>query len=216
MAYKNKAVLTKKKRTKETVFAVLLGCVGCAALALAIYSAVTRRFIFMAAYILACIFSIIYTVIKINTIVPIFAADDEEYLYLNNWKNKFFPFKPDKGFLGEFMPDKVTLSKLRLSNIQKIYIGSGNFIARTLPESNFAKELKEYKKKFSGMLKRAEFIHITSNTDDEYFMPITDFDPEALANIIKDARHQNASLTFMTANRKIRRLVPENETKLKW
>lgn len=216
MAYKNKAALAKKKRTKETVFAVLLGCVGCAALALAIYSAVTGRFIFMAAYILACIFSIIYTIIKINTIVPVFAADDEEYLYLNTWKNNFFPFKPDKGFFGEFMPDKVSLSKLRLSNIQKIYIGSGNFIARTLPESNFSKELKEYKKKFSGMLKRMEFIHITSNTDDEYFMPVTDFEPEVLANIVKDAQRQSASLTFMTANRKIRRLVPENETKLRW
>lgn len=216
MAYKNKAALSKKKRTKETVFAVILACVGCAALALAIYSAVTSRFIFMAAYILACIFSVVYTVVKINTIIPVFIADDEEYIYLNNWRNNFFPFKPDKGFFGEFMPDKVTVLKLRLSNTQKIYIGSGNFIARNLPESEFALKLKEYKKKFSGMLKRMEFIHITSNAGDEYFMPVTDFDIDLLANIVKDAERQSAGMTFMTANRKIRRLVPENETKLRW
>lgn len=213
MEYMNKAIIEKKKRRKDICIITFLGCVGCAAIVLAVYNIFKQHFIYTAIYAFACLLSVIYTVIKVNTVIPTFIADDEENIYMRYWANGFFPFRNDKGFMGEFIPEKIKNSKITLKEIKSICIGSGNFISRTFPESEFAAKFKEYKKKYSGTLKHTEFIHLTLEDSREKYMPVSDFDTESLANIVKDVQKSNKNMTFTTGNRNIRKRVPSNEIK---
>ena len=214
MEYKNKASMEKQKRIRAIIVIVFLGCVGCASLLLALYNIVNYKFIFALAYIVACILSVLYTVMKINTVVPTFLADDYENIYMRVWENGFFPFNTEKGFIGEFIPEKTKNIKIALDDIESIYIGSGNFISRNIPESKFSLKLKEYKKKYSSVLKGMEFIHITLKNEKEKYMPVTDFDTDLLATIIKDVQKENKNLKFTTGNRHIRRKVPSTGLRL--
>ena len=209
MELKNRAMTEKKKRTRGISVIVFLGCVGCAALVLAVLNIFKHHYIYAAAYLAACVLSAMYTVMKINTVLPSFVGNDEEKIYMCTWENGFFPFRTDKGFFGEFLPEKTETVKLPLDGIKSIYIGTANFVSRNLPESAFAAKAKEYKAKYSGTLRRMEFIHIVLNDGTERYMPVTDFDPEALAQTVKAVQSVNKNMIFSTGNRKIRRHVPE-------
>lgn len=211
MDYKNKSAIEKKKRSKDIGVIVFLGCVGCAAVVLGIYNIVKHNFVYSAIYFVAFILSALYTVMKVNTVIPTFIADDGEYIYMRYWSNGFFPFKADKGIVGEFIPDKVKNSKVQMSSINKVYIGSGNFVSRNIPESKFAEKFREHKKKFAGSLKRMEFLHMTLDSGKEKYMPVTDFEPETLAAIVRDIQSANKTVNFMTGNRRIRSRVPSND-----
>lgn len=213
MDYTFKAVLEKNKLRRGFATIVFLGCVGCAALVLAIYSLACGDFLFALAYLVALAFSAFYTVMKINTIIPTYIACDAEEIFFRIWENDFFPYKTDRGFIGEFIPEKVKNVEIPMADIKSIYIGSGHFISRNLPESNFAEVFKDLKKRFSSALRRAEFFHILQKDGTEYYMPVTDFTPEDLANIVKTAIEADPMLDFSTANRKVRRFVPKRESK---
>lgn len=212
MELKNKAVTEKKKRTKEIGVAVFFGCVGCAALALAFVNIASRRYLYTLAYLAAFILSGVYTVMKINTVLPPFVANDDSRIYMRTWENDFFPFRTDKGFFGEFIPDKVKLLHVDLSDIKSIYIGTAGFISRLLPECDFSARAKRFRAKYSA-LRRMEFMHITTTDEKELFMPVSDFESENLAKIVRAAQLASKSMTFSTGNRKIRRHVPENNTR---
>lgn len=214
MEYKNKASLEKNKKRNAIIVMVFLGCVGCASLFLAVYNIINHKFIFALAYIVACILSVLYTVMRVNTVIPVFLADDYENIYMRVWENGFFPFNTQKGFIGEFIPEKTKNIKIDISEIKSIYIGSGNFISRNIPESRFSLELKEYKKKYYSVLKGMEFIHITLKNEKEKYMPVTDFDVDSLAAIIKDVQKENKNLKFTTGNRHIRRKIPSTGLRL--
>lgn len=209
MDYKNKATLEKKKRNTGYATIAFLGCIGCAALGLTVYSLIIGKFLFALAYIVAFILSAIYTIMKINTVIPSYIASDDETIYLSVWENDFFPYKLDQGFWGEFIPEKVKMVEVPMSDISKIHIGSGNFITRNLPESSFSANYKEHKTRFASVLKRMEFFHIELKDGSECYMPITDFDPASLGAIVKDAKAKSPLLSFTTGNRKVRRYVPE-------
>lgn len=212
MELKNKAMIEKKKRTRELFLAVFFGCIGCAALVLSLMNLFSQRFIYALLYIIAFVLSAVYTVMKINTVIPPFVGADDEYIYLHTWENGFFPFRTDKGFFGEFIPEKVTMLKNELNAIKSIYIGTASFISRNLPESSFAERAKKYREKYSSV-RKTEFIHITTVEDKEFYMPVSDFDPECLAKIVRNAQLASKNMLFSTGNRKIRRHVPENNTR---
>lgn len=208
-----KAFLEKKKKIRGFATIALLGCVGVAALALAIYSLATGGFFFALAYIVALLLSLVYTVMKINTVIPTFIACDEENIQLCVWENDFFPYKPDRGFIGEFIPEKVKTTDIAMDEVKSIFIGSGNFIVRNYASTAFAEKFKEYKARFASVVKRMEFILIVLKDGSEHYMPVTDFDPEALAGIVKACRQVNPMLEFVTGNRQVRKFVPKQEMK---
>ncbi len=208
MEYKNKIIIEKKKRTKGIAAIVFLACVGCAAIFLSIYNIIKINLIYAAIYFIAFILSLIYTAIKINTVIPTFAAYDEENIYMRCWSNGFFPFRTDKGVLGEFIPEKMRSVKLPKDQIRAICIGSGNFVSRTVGEGKFTKRFTDYKKRFSGSLKRMEFMHITLADGKERYMNVTDFDTSGLAELVRDIERANKNLQFNTGNRKIRMSIP--------
>ena len=211
MNFSNKVSLEKKKKIRGILAIALLCCVACAAIVLGVYSIIQKTFLFVIVYLIAFLLSAVYTVMKINTVMPTFIANDDENLYMRYWENGFFPFRTDKGLIGEFIPEKVKNSKIMIMGISKISFGTGNYISRTLPDSEFSEIFAEYKKKYSGILKRTDFIHLTLINGKERYMSVSDFDIEKMAEIIKEIKDVNSELEIATSNRKIRRLVLTEE-----
>ena len=211
MNFLNKAVIEKNKKIRGVFAIALLCCVACAAVVLGVYSIIKQNFFFVIVYLIAFFLSTVYTIIKINTVMPTFIANDEENLYMRYWVNGFFPFRTDKGFVGEFIPEKIKSSKIMLKGISKMFFGTGNYITRTMPECEFAELYTEYKKKYSGILKRIDFIHITLIDGQERYMSVSDYDYEKMAEIIKDIKKVNPEFEFVTSNRKMKKLVLSEE-----
>ena len=128
MKFMNKATLSKKEKTKGVLVIILLCCVVCVAVVMGVYSALQTKYLFVGMYALAFLLGVIYTVLKINMIMPTFIANDEENLYMRYWNNGFFPFRTDRGVIGDIMPEKIKSSKITLKGIEKIYIGTGKFL----------------------------------------------------------------------------------------
>ncbi len=210
MEFQNKAILEKKKRILGIFMIALLGSVGCVAFIMGIYSLIIGSYIYVLAYLVACIFSVVYTVIKINSVIPTFIGNDELYIYLRYWENGFFPFRTDKGFIGEFLPEKVKNSKIAFINIKRICLGSPKYISKANPEGDFAKDYLEYKDKYSGMLKHSEFFSVTLTNDVERYMPVNDYDLDALANVIKAAKDSNPEIEVITSIRSVKKKLGIN------
>lgn len=210
MEMTNKSMLEGKKRIIESGLIAFLACVGCAALFLGIYSVVDGKYVFAIIYLLALILCFLYVIMKINTVMPTFIANDSENVYMRYWENGIFPFKTEKGFLGEFIPEKVKNSRIAMTGIKSITVGSAKFISRALPESGFAKKLDGYNQRHKKMIRRLEFIHIVLINGKEKYMPVSDFDLDALAEIIKAVRDAQPEVTINSGNRKIRKSVTVN------
>ena len=213
MKFLNKSKLKKDKKIKGILAIALLCCVACVAIVLGVYSIIEKKYLYVVVYVIAFFLSVVYTIMKINTVMPTFIADDEENLYMRYWENGFFPFRTDKGFVGEFIPEKIKNSKIMLKGIAKMCFGSGSFITRTMPYSEFSERYTEYKKKYSGILKRSDFIYITLIDGQERYMSVSDYDMEKMAEIIKDIENINPEFEFVTSNRKMRKLVFSQEKK---
>lgn len=210
MEMTNKSMLEGKKRIIESGLIAFLACVGCAALFLGIYSVIDGKYVFAIIYLLALILCFLYVIMKINTVMPTFIANDSENVYMRYWENGIFPFKTEKGFLGEFIPEKVKNSKIAMTGIKSITVGSAKFISRALPESGVAKKLDGYNQRHKKMIRRLEFIHIVLINGKEKYMPVSDFDLDALAEIIKAVRDAQPEVTINSGNRKIRKSVTVN------
>ena len=205
MEFQNKAILEKKKRIVGITIIALLGGVGCIAFIMGIYSLIIGSYIYVLAYLVACLFSVVYTVIKINSVIPTFIGNDDLYIYLRYWENGFFPFRTDKGFIGEFMPEKVKNSKIAFINIKRISVGSAKYVSKSNPDGDFSKVYGEYKEKYSGMLKHSEIFLITLTNDVERFMSIETYDMEALSEVIKAAKESNPEIEILTSHRSIKK-----------
>ena len=209
MEFQNKAILEKKKRIIGISIIALLGAVGCVAFIMGIYSLIIGSYIYVLAYAVACLFSVIYTIIKINSVIPTFIGNDELYIYLRYWENGFFPFRTDKGFIGEFIPEKVKNSKIAFINIKRITLGSAKYVSKANPDGDFSKVYGEYKEKYSGMLKHSEFFLITLTNDVERYMPVNDYDFDVLAEVIKSAKKSNGEIEIVTSMRSIKKKMEE-------
>ena len=211
MNFSNKTTLKKDKKIKGILAIALLCCVACASIVLGIYSIINQSFLYFIIYLIAFFLSAVYTIMKINTVMPTFIANEDENLYMRYWENGFFPFRTNKGLAGEFIPEKVKNSKIMIMGISKIFFGTGNYITRTMPESEFAEIYTEYKKKYSGILRRTDFIHLTLINGKERYMSVSDYDYEKMAEIIKELQNVNPALEFVTSNRKMKKLVLSEE-----
>jgi len=211
MKFMNKATFSKEKKMKGILVIILLCMVACVAVVMGVYSILRAKYFFVVIYALAFLLGVIYTVLKINMIMPTFIANDEEKPYMRYWNNGFFPFRTDRGVIGDVIPEKIKSSKITLQGIAKIYIGTGKFLSRTLSESKFAMKASKYKNKYAKAIKQTEFIHITLVSGKERYMPIDDYNYEVLAEIIKYIQKKNEKMQFTTANREIRKLVFDAE-----
>lgn len=176
-------------------------------LVMAVYSIVKVKLVFALIYVVAAALGLIYAVMRINTVVPSYIARKDGYLYFQTWQG-LFPFRTDKGFAGEYIPAKTILKKIDISKINRIYLGTRNYLVKLLESGKFADELADAKKKYESIVKRMDFIYISTKDGNEVFMSVTDFDDEEIADILKPIVDANDRIDFKCNNRVISKSIP--------
>lgn len=213
MEYTHKASIKKNIKNKQMILICIIASISMLGIVMAIYSLVKMKFLFTLIYIVAAVFGFLYAVMKINTIVPPYIAYSSGYLYMQTWKG-LFPFKTDKGFVGEFLPAKTELKKVDISQINKIYLGTRNYLLKLAENSEFADSLSEANKKYGNIVKKMEFIYIKTMDNNEIYMSVTEFDNEELTDILKPIVDENERIDFKCNNRIISRNIPSKRIPL--
>ena len=207
MEYTQKASVGRKTKNRSMLLICITASVSLLGIVMAVYSMVRLKLVFALIYVIAAALGLIYAVMRINTVVPPYIAEKDGYLYLQTWKG-LFPFRTDKGFIGEYIPEKTILKKINISQINRIYLGTRNYLVKLLPEGKFADELAESKKKYESIVKRMDFIYISTRDGNEVFMSVTDFDDAELADILKHIVDSDERIDFKCNNRVISKSIP--------
>ena len=183
-----KASLSSKVWRKYIIKISLVGTVSLVGLVLAIASIISGRFLFALWYLVAFVLGLSYVIIRINTALPTYIAVDGEKLILSVWNNGVFPYKVEEkpSFLSDFIPDRVRTDEIDFTEIDRIYIGSKRYLKKTLDESEYPSILSmlEEDKHIDAVLKKMDFILVFTLSRENCFMSITDFDIQALSEVI--------------------------------
>lgn len=208
MELTQRASMTKKVKNFNLILICIVGSISVLGLVMAIYSVVKFEFIFAIVYLIAVILGFSYIIMKINLIMPTYIERNNDSLFIQNWVNGLFPFVPDNGIIGEFVPSKSMLKKIDISSIDKIYIGSRNYLLKIIEPGNFSNTMENYKEKYDNIIKHMEFLYIKTVDDAEVFLSITDFDENELINIFKPIIEENEKIDFKCSNRHIYKDIP--------
>lgn len=203
-----RASMTKKVKNFNLILICIIGSISVLGLVMAIYSIVKFEFIFAIIYLVAVILGFSYIVMKINLIVPTYVERKDEFIFIQNWVNGLFPFVPDNGLIGEFIPSKSMLKKIDISSIVKIYIGSRNYLLKIVEPGYFSNTMETYKEKYDNIIKHMEFLYIKTVDDTEVFVSVTDFDEDELVGIFKPIIEENEKIDFKCSNRHIYKQIP--------
>lgn len=207
MEYTQKASINKKTKNRGMISICITASISLLGLVMAIYSLVKLKLIFTIIYLVAVLLGLLYAVLKINTIIPPYIARSGDYLYFQLWCG-LFPFRTDKGFIGEFLPTKSVLKKINISQINRIYLGTRNYLLKVVLQGEFADELAAAKEKYENIIKKMEFIYITTKDNNEVYMSVSDFDDELLAEVLKPIVEDNDMVDFKCNNRRISKSIP--------
>lgn len=207
MEYTQKASIEKKIKNRNMIFICITASISFLGLVMAVYSLVKLKFIFTLIYLAAVLLGFLYAVLRINTIMPPYIARSGGYLYFQTWRG-LFPFRTDKGFIGEFLPSKTALKKVDISQINRIYLGTRNYLLKLVTEGEFADELASSKKKHENVVKKMDFIYIKTKDNNEIYMSVTDFDNAELSEILKPIVDNDERIDFKCNNRFISKSIP--------
>lgn len=208
MDYTQRASLSQKVKNVNLFIICAVGSISALGIVMAIYSLIKSEIMFCLVYVLAFVLGFSYVVMKINTIMPTYIERNGDEIYIQNWENGFFPFVPEKGFFGEFIPAKSAVKSMTVPDISKICIGSRNYLLKTVSAGEFSKKLKDYKEKYDNVLKHMEILYIESSNGEELFLPVTDYDETDLINILKPIVEENERVDFKCGNRHISKAIP--------
>jgi len=208
MDYTQKASISKNVKNFNMILICIMGSISLLGLVMAVYSLVHSKFLFSVIYIAAVILGFSYVVMRINTVMPTYIARGTKHIYIHNWNNGLFPFKCDKGFWGDFLPDKTSLKKVDISAVSKIYLGSKNYILKLVSDGELYSKIKNPQKKYESILKRMQFLYILTNDNKEIYMSVTDFDDGELSEVLKPIVESNEWIDFKCNNRVISKSIP--------
>ena len=188
MEFLSKVSLEDKVRRNHIIRISLVGSISLLGVVLGVYSIFIQSFLFALWYFLAFILGLSYVVMQINACFPTFVAIDEEKVVLSHWKNGVMPYPlPEKpNFFSDFIPEKVVSSQISTEDISMVILGSKKFLAKNLEEDAYPEILKrlEENKHYNSVLKRMDFINISTKTGENSFMSVTDFDVSGLAEFL--------------------------------
>lgn len=209
MEYSEKIIASKKARFNNMLRICTVGTVTCIGAAMAVYSLIRSNVLFALLYLAAVCMGLLYVIMRINSVAPLYMARDERTLYVQNWINGFFPFRTDKGFFGEFIPERTLIADMDIADIRKIYAGTKNYLSRIIPEGIFSENMSALNKRYGDSIKRMDFIYVCAGDGSEIYMPINDFDSEELGLFLKTILENNEKIDFKSNNRVINRQLPQ-------
>lgn len=189
MEYLSKVSLDKKVYREYMVKISAVGTISLAGLILGIYSLIIGNYLFVVWYFIAFVLGFSYTVMRINTVFPTFAATDGEKLFMSVWINGILPYKlpENPGFLSDFIPERVKTDEILISDIDSMFIGSKKFLLRNLTEEEYPRILKQLDgdRHYESVLKRMDFMYVRTADGENCFMSVTGFDVKKLSELIE-------------------------------
>ena len=208
MDFTQRASMSKKAKNINLLIICTVGSISALGLVMAIYSLIKLEIVFTLVYLFAVLLGFSYVIMKINTVMPTYIERNDDLLFIQNWVNGLFPFVPDNGIIGEFIPAKSMLKKIEIASISKIYIGSRNYLLKVTEKGAFTELIKEYKVKYDNILKHMDILYIKTIDNNEVFLSVTDFDDNELVSIFKPIIEENEKIDFKCSNRYISKAIP--------
>lgn len=203
MDFTQRASISKRIKNFNLILICIIGSISVLGLVMTIYSFIKLQVLFAIIYLVAVVLGFSYVVMKINYIMPTYVERNGDVICIQNWVNSLFPFVPDSGLLGEFVPAKSMLKKIDINSISKIYIGSRNYLLKVVDSGTFREMIEKYKEKHDALLKHMEILYIGTSDNNEVYMSVTDFDAEELISIFKPIIEENEKIDFRCTNRHI-------------
>ena len=188
MEYLSKVSLENRVRRDHIIKISLVGSISLLGVVLGIYSIFIQSYLFALWYFLAFFLGLSYVVMRINTCFPTFVAIDEEKVTLSHWENGVMPYSlpENPNFFSDFIPEKVVSSQILTEDIALVLVGSKKLLAKHLEDSEYPDILKrlEENKHYDNVLKRMDFIYISTKNGEHSFMSVTDFDMHGLSEFL--------------------------------
>lgn len=206
-----KACTGGKYRRKSTVIIAIAAIVAIIGFVMTIYSLVKSSWLFAASYFLALILLFTYIIIRVNTVYVTYLATDRENLIMKNWSNDFLPYDVGNKIkvLSEFVPAKTKIIKIPVNEIQRIIIGTKNFIKRnSQDDEKFLGAIapyeisKDYYKKRTVSAMDIFYVKLVDN--DSYYMPIMNFNSKNVKKILTIITKVNPNIEIQMGSREYR------------
>lgn len=209
MDYIEKASLSQNKKRINIIKISIVGVICTIGFILACFSVYIKSYIYATLYLIAVVLGLAYVIIKINSVMPAYIAADNDKIYLQCWDNGAFPYKINfkPSFLADFVPAKVQKKEIPISGIKNMMIGSKNYLIRNLEDTDFSKQITDISNSRHtehGAIRKMDFVCITDNSDNVYFMPVTDMDPDSLAKVVNLVHRKNEAVQIKCNLRQIR------------
>lgn len=212
MQYVAKASLARKDRTKQFVWIGVLVCAMCAGLGFAVWSLICKTIWFSVVYLIAVVVCMAVVIMKINMVrIPLLAID-KTTVYLKIWENRVVPYDIEKNIpiIYEFFPAKSEVDEIPISSIERIVIGTKNYLKRQCcGDDAFLMKLYELEQNaaFSGggLLSAIDMLYILDKDGKFYFMAIDHFDAEEIVRVLNVVERTNSEVEIVTSNRDVKR-----------
>lgn len=205
-----KAGISAKVKKQGIIKLTVIATVAVVGIIFSAYSLINSQYLFSLMYFIAACLGTIYSVMKINTILPPSIECDLHLLYMSTWDNCIFPynvsFKP--AWFADFIPAKTKCYEIPLCEISSVVIGSKAFIIRSLPDSNADAAFNRIlhgNSRASEAAKRCDFFYVTLKSNSSFFMSVNGFDIDELYNIVDRIEHNVNALEFKTNIRLLRK-----------
>ena len=209
------ACTSGKYRRVNTIFIVISIAVMIVGIAGIIYSIAHSSWLFAASYFIGLILLFTYVIIRVNTVYTTYLAYDDDCIVMKNWTNDFLPYDVSNRIkvLSEFVPARTKVTEIPIEEVDKIMIGTKNFIKRNVDEDDFFldriavyEKTKDYyqKRTVSGM----DIFYVHTTDDGSYYMPIMNFGTKAVKKILSAAFAANPEIDFRSSSRTYRTVRP--------
>lgn len=215
MAYSVKAMTKPSYRRKSFITIAILSVVALAAVILAVYNLVSNKPLFVISYLIAALLCVTYVAIRANTVYTTYAAADKRSIYMRRWDNGFMPYatKFPVAILREFIPAKTELLEIRIDEISDVYIGTKNYLKRTVKTADeFMDELEPFEKSKDFTVKRIvqtmDIFYVETFDGDYAYMPITMFSKKAILRLLKHINLRNQQTEFHIYSRAFKGFMP--------
>ena len=202
-------------RKTNTVFIAISAAVMIVGIVGVIYSIAHASWLFAASYFIGLILLFTYVIIRVNAVYTTYLSYEDGAIVMKNWTNDFLPY--DVGnkvkVLSEFVPARTKVTEIPVDEIDKIMIGTKNFIKRNVERDDlFLERISPYEKTKDYYQKRTvsgmDIFYVHTTDGESYYMPIMNFNTKTVKKILSAALAKNPDIDFRATSRAYRTVRP--------
>ena len=206
-----KAGLSARVRRRNLIKLAFVATVAVIGIFMAVVSVINASYLFALLYMAAAVLGVLYSIIKINSTLPPYAACDGQILYMNTWDNCFFPFNINfrPKFFADFVPARIVTYEIPVAEIIDMAIGTKGFLSRTVRDERLDRKIADVagkSRRLADLIKRCDILYVKLKNGAVCAMTVTDFDVDELHRLVDLVEHCTHGLEFKTNLRILRKI----------